>query len=110
MPLNTIKRLGDDSFKYKFEIDNKIFSSETKLVRDLNNNQLIATSPKSIRNIIYGFYSHKGEVLTKEQLQSMGWPNKNISNSSIIVAIYDIRSLLGENKIITVTKEGYIFI
>lgn len=110
MPLNTIKKLSDDSFKYHFEIDNKVFSSETKLVIDRNDNQLITTSPRSIRNIIYGFYSHKGEVLTKGQLQNMGWPNKNVSNSSIIVAIYDIRSLLGENAIKTITNEGYIFI
>ena len=95
--------------QYSVEVDEKIITSETKLVRHKHTNQLIATLSLPLRNIIYGFVTCKGDLLNKEQIKMIGWPHKSVSNSSVLVAISEIRALIGDDKIITVTGEGYIY-
>ncbi|EAQ51583.1 hypothetical protein MED222_06980, partial [Vibrio sp. MED222] len=51
----------------------------------------------------------RGKLFSVGQLKKIGWENGSVTNSSVIVAISEIRSLFGDGLIITITGEGYIF-
>lgn len=110
MPQKSIQNLENDTFTFNVEIGGKLITSNTRLVRDTQNQQVVGQLSKPLRNIVYAFSALQGQVLTKEQIRRIGWQGKKISNSAVVVAISDIRTLLGNSTITTVTNEGYIFL
>lgn len=62
--------------------------------------------------VLYQLVSRSGEVFSKEQLISFGWPGRVVTTGSLTQAIFNIRSFFGANGhdvIVTSPKAGYKF-
>ncbi len=53
---------------------------------------------------------HSDQVLTKDELLSLGWPGLVVEESNLTVQISALRRLFGAKRIATVTARGYRFI
>ncbi|WP_017222981.1 winged helix-turn-helix domain-containing protein [Moritella dasanensis] len=109
-------QLGNDTVdrnnmveEYKLEIDGKIISSKTKVILDSDSGLMLAIISRPQRNIIHMLYKNAGMIFSKQNIKDIGWPGRIVSNSSVVVAISEIRSVLGNDKIITISGEGYFF-
>ncbi|MEZ8289323.1 helix-turn-helix domain-containing protein [Vibrio sp. 10N.237.312.B06] len=91
------------------ELNGKIVELDTKLIRNVENGYVLATMPLAYRKIILFMNQNRGKLFSVGQLKKIGWENGSVTNSSVIVAISEIRSLFGDGLIITITGEGYIF-
>ncbi|WP_102386696.1 winged helix-turn-helix domain-containing protein [Vibrio cyclitrophicus] len=91
------------------ELNGKIVELHTKLIRNVENGYVLATLPLAYRKITLFMNRHRGELFSVGQLKKIGWENEKVTNSSVIVAISEIRSLFGDGLIITITGEGYVF-
>lgn len=95
--------------EFHFQLDDKIISSKTKVVLEEKTGSIVAIISRPQRNIIHYLYENAGRILTKQQIKKIGWPGRMVSNSSVVVAISEIRSVFGDDKIITISGEGYMF-
>ncbi|WP_232784088.1 winged helix-turn-helix domain-containing protein [Moritella sp. Urea-trap-13] len=109
-------QLGNDTLdrnnlleEFKVEIDGKIISSKTKVILDSKTGLMLAIISRPQRNIINVLYNNAGIIFSKQDIKDIGWPGRIVSNSSVVVAISEIRSIIGNNKIITISGEGYLF-
>ena len=91
------------------ELNGKIVELNTKLIRNVENGYVLATMPLAYRKIILFMNRHRGELFSVGQLKKIGWESEKVTNSSVIVAISEIRSLFGDGLIMTITGEGYVF-
>ncbi|WKY60636.1 helix-turn-helix domain-containing protein [Vibrio sp. SNU_ST1] len=91
------------------ELNGKIVELNTKLIRNVENGYVLATMPLAYRKIILFMNRHRGKLLSVSQLKKIGWGSEKVTNSSVIVAISEIRTLFGDGLIITITGEGYVF-
>lgn len=95
--------------EFYVEIDGKIISSKTKVVLDAETGLMLTIISRPQRNIINVLYNNAGIIFSKKDIKDIGWPGRIVSNSSVVVAISEIRSVIGNNKIITISGEGYLF-
>ena len=95
--------------EFVVEIDSKIISSKTKVVLDAKTGLMQTIISRAQRNIINVLYNNAGIIFSKKDIKEIGWPGRVVSNSSVVVAISEIRSVIGNNKIITISGEGYLF-
>ncbi|GIC75462.1 winged helix-turn-helix domain-containing protein [Moritella sp. F3] len=95
--------------EYELEIDGKIISSKTKVILDSDTGLMLAIISRPQRNIINVLYNNAGIIFSKQDIKDIGWPGRVVSNSSVVVAISEIRSVIGNNRIITISGEGYLF-
>ncbi|QFI38661.1 hypothetical protein FR932_12770 [Moritella marina ATCC 15381] len=109
-------QLGNDTLERKslleefvVEIDGKIISSKTKVVLDAETGLMLTIISRPQRNIINVLYNNAGIIFSKKDIKEIGWPGRVVSNSSVVVAISEIRSVIGNNRIITISGEGYLF-
>ncbi|MEZ8286088.1 transcriptional regulator [Vibrio splendidus] len=91
------------------EVSGKVIELNTKLIRNLENGYVVGTMPLAYRKIILFMNRHRGQLFSVRQLKSIGWEGERVTNSSVIVAISEIRSILGDGLILTITGEGYVF-
>ena len=98
------------TYQYNFEISNNIIDSESRIIINSLTSKMVASLSKPYRNILYLFYLFPNKVLSKLEIMSAGWEGKTVSESSVVVAISEIRAVVGSNRIITVTGEGYMLI
>ncbi|WP_439856406.1 winged helix-turn-helix domain-containing protein [Pseudomonas yamanorum] len=62
--------------------------------------------------VLYKLISSPGEILSKEQLISFGWPGRVVTVGSLTQAIFNVRSFFGvdgHSVIVTSPKAGYMF-
>ncbi len=62
--------------------------------------------------VLYKLISSPGEILSKEQLISFGWPGRVVTVGSLTQAIFNLRSFFGvdgHSVIVTSPKAGYMF-
>ncbi len=62
--------------------------------------------------VLYKLISSPGEILSKEQLISFGWPGRVVTVGSLNQAIFNVRSFFGvdgHSVIVTSPKAGYMF-
>jgi len=64
-------------------------------------------------NILLELYNNIGKTLSKEQLTSVGWPDRIVTSNSIIVSIANIRKMFKNHimsEVIVTNLNGYCFI
>ena len=91
------------------EVNGKVIELNTKLIRNVDNGYVLGTMPLAYRKIILFMNRHRGQLFSVRQLKDIGWESEKVTNSSVIVAISEIRSILGDGLILTITGEGYVF-
>ncbi|MCB5360008.1 helix-turn-helix domain-containing protein [Vibrio lentus] len=91
------------------EVNGKVIELNTKLIRNVDNGYVLGTMPLAYRKIILFMNRHRGQLFSVRQLKNIGWESEKVTNSSVIVAISEIRSILGDGLILTITGEGYVF-
>lgn len=91
------------------EVNGKVIELNTKLIRNVDNGYVLGTMPLAYRKIILSMNRHRGQLFSVRQLKNIGWESEKVTNSSVIVAISEIRSILGDGLILTITGEGYVF-
>lgn len=91
------------------EVNGKVIELNTKLIRNVDNGYVLGTMPLAYRKIILFMNRHRGQLFSVRQLKNIGWESEKVTNSSVIVAISEIRSILGNGLILTITGEGYVF-
>lgn len=95
--------------EFVVEIDGKIISSKTKVVLDAKTGLMQTIISRAQRNIINVLYNNAGIIFSKKDIKEIGWPGRVVSNSSVVVAISEIRNVIGNHRIITISGEGYLF-
>lgn len=77
------------------------------------NDQLVARLGQSETLVLSTLIQHAGELLTKDRLLDLGWPNKVVAPNSLTAAVKQIRKalkLIEQDVFIeTVYRRGYIF-
>ncbi|KAB0480588.1 helix-turn-helix domain-containing protein [Vibrio sp. IB15] len=91
------------------EVNGKVIELNTKLIRNIENGYIVGTMPLAYRKMILFMNRHRGQLFSVPQLKNIGWEGETVTNSSVIVAISEIRSILGDGLILTITGEGYVF-
>lgn len=91
------------------EVNGKVIELNTKLIRNLENGYIVGTMPLAYRKMILSMNRQRGQLFSVRQLKNIGWEGEKVTNSSVIVAISEIRSILGDSLILTITGEGYVF-
>ena len=59
-------------------------------------------------NLLSKLVESKGEVVKKDELLKIGWPDRFVSDNSVPVSIAKLRKVIGKNAILT-SNGGYIF-
>nr|WP_201354625.1 winged helix-turn-helix domain-containing protein [Aeromonas hydrophila] len=76
------------------------------------NSELVARLGQSETLVLSALIVHAGELLTKDKLLDIGWPNKIVAPNSLTAAIKQIRKAIKhiENEVLieTVYRRGYI--
>lgn len=91
-------------------INKKVISSHTKLVKCSETMKIVSFLSKPHRDIIFHLFKNSGVIYSKKELKCIGWQGKKVSNSSVLVAISEIRQVIGDRSIMTVTGEGYMYV
>ena len=91
------------------EVNGEVIELNTKLIRNLENGYIVGTMPLAYRKMILAMNRHRGQLFSVPQLKKIGLEGEKVTNSSVIVAISEIRSILGDGLILTITGEGYVF-
>lgn len=105
-----MQNIENVNHRYNFEISKKIIDSETRVIRDSITKNIVGSLSKPYRNILHFFYCYPNEVISKTKIKSVGWEGKIVSESSVLVAISEIRILVGKNRILTISGEGYMLL
>ncbi|WP_117235040.1 winged helix-turn-helix domain-containing protein [Vibrio maerlii] len=93
---------------YKFSLNGKIIDSSSKVIRCEETQRILGCLPQSYRDILYYLHTNQNDVICKDHLADIAWQGKKIKPSSVVVAISEIRSLLGQDVILTIHNEGYV--
>ncbi|MEZ8019996.1 transcriptional regulator [Vibrio splendidus] len=97
-----------------FKSDKKIvlnmreIHTKTKLVRKEGCGSIVGTLSEPHRKVLFYLYQNKGVVVSKNILRRIGWSEKDVTSASVLVAIYEIRRVIGDQCIYTIPNEGYL--
>jgi DNA-binding winged helix-turn-helix (wHTH) protein/Tfp pilus assembly protein PilF len=98
------------SVSYKFG-PYRLLPLERLLIR---NGAPVALTPKLFETLLI-FVRHRGNLLTKDELMKMIWPDTTVEEGNLTQNIFMLRKILGENPkdhqyIVTVPLQGYCFV
>ncbi|MEZ8286089.1 transcriptional regulator [Vibrio splendidus] len=82
--------------------------TKTKLVRKEGCGSIVGTLSEPHRKVLFYLYQNKGVVVSKNILRRIGWSEKDVTSASVLVAIYEIRRVIGDQCIYTIPNEGYL--
>ncbi|MBY7729878.1 winged helix-turn-helix domain-containing protein [Vibrio bathopelagicus] len=100
--------VDDVTFPSKLIINNKEFQLTTKIVRKQGCGSIIGTLSEPHRRVLFYLYQNKGNVINKQLLKRVGWAGKAVTSASVLVAVCEIRRILGCKCIHTISNEGYL--
>ncbi|WP_112477938.1 helix-turn-helix domain-containing protein [Vibrio variabilis] len=93
---------------YRFTLNGKVIDSTSKVIRCEETRHILGCLPRNYRDILYHMYANSNDVISKSELADVGWNGKKVKLSSVVVAISEIRALLGQDIILTIHNEGYV--
>ncbi|USD63668.1 helix-turn-helix domain-containing protein [Vibrio sp. SCSIO 43140] len=93
---------------YRFILDGKVIDSASKIIRCEETRRILGCLPRNYRDILHYLYDNPNDVISKAELADIGWQGKNVKLSSVVVAISEIRGLMGQDVILTIHNEGYV--
>src|SRR5512143_4155469 len=96
--------IGQDVIRIRFG-GFELQPGERRLLQD---GQPMAVGPRAF-NLLVALVEHAGQLLSKDELLDIVWPNLVVEENNLQVQVSTLRKILGAQSIATIPGHGYRF-
>jgi len=93
--------------EYPILESNSIIVNKNKYTITINNKEQYTT--KLVFDLLYYLMENNQRIITRDELLTNVWKNDFVGERTIDVHIKKLRNVIGNDKIITIKKVGYIW-